>query len=160
MVPQSSCGAGGGHVGVPEVAADVVDDLGSGFDGAARGGGVEGVDGEDGFGALLQDGCDDGEDAGLLFFGGERRGVGAGGFAADVEDVGAFVEHFYGLGEGAFGGVPGRVEVAAVGEGVGRDVEDAHDEGSLAQREGAGAEVPVVMAAGGEGHGGILACSR
>ena len=41
-------GAGGGHGGVPEVAADVVDDLGSGFDGEAGGGGVEGVDGEDG----------------------------------------------------------------------------------------------------------------
>ncbi len=63
-------GAGGGHVGVPEVAADVVDDLGSGFDGAAGGGGVEGVDGEDGFGAVVQDSGDDGEDAGLLFFGG------------------------------------------------------------------------------------------
>ena len=61
-----------------------------------------------------------------------------------------------GLGEGAFGGVFGGVEVAAVGEGVGGDVEDAHDEGSPAEREGAGAEVPVVMAAWGEGHGGIL----
>ena len=125
-------GAGGGHVGVPEVAADVVDDLGSGFDGVARGGGVEGVDGEDGFRTLLQDGCDDGEDAGLLFFRGERCGVGAGGFAADVEDVGAFVEHFFCLVEGAFGGLAGSVEVAAVGEGVGCDVEDAHDEGSPA----------------------------
>ena len=44
-------------------------------------------------------------------------------------------------------------EVAAVGEGVGGDVEDAHDEGARAEREGAGAEVPVVMGARGEGHG-------
>ncbi len=153
MAAAAEFGAGGGHGGVPEVAADVVDDLGSGFDGAAGGVGVEGVDGEDGFGALLQDGCDDGKDAGLLFFCRERRGVGAGGFAADVEDVGAFVEHGEGVGEGSFGGVFGGVEVAAVGEGVGRDVEDAHDEGARAEREGAGAEVPVVMAAGGEGHG-------
>jgi len=115
------------------VAADVVDDLGSGFDGAAGGGGVEGVDGEDGLGALLQDGLDDGEDAGLFFFGGERGGVGAGGFAADVEDIGALVEHGDGLGEGSFGGVLGGVEVTAVGEGVGGDVEDAHDEGSPAE---------------------------
>ena len=64
-------GAGGGHVFVPEVAADVVDDLGSGFDGAACGGGVEGVDGEDGFGRCFEDGFDCGEDAGLLFVGGE-----------------------------------------------------------------------------------------
>jgi hypothetical protein len=146
-------GAGGGHVGVPEVAADVVDDFCSGFDGVAGGAGVEGVDGEDGFGTSLEDGFDDGEDAGLFFFGGEGRGVGAGGFAPDVEDVGAFVEHRHGLGEGAFGSVLGGVEVAAVGERVGCDVEDAHDEGSAAQSECAGAEVPVVMAAGRERHG-------
>ena len=68
-------GAGGGHVGVPEVAADVVDDLASGFDGMASCAGVEGVDGEDGFGALFEDGGDDGEDAGLFFAGRERGGV-------------------------------------------------------------------------------------
>jgi len=43
--------------------------------------------------------------------------------------------------------------VTAIGEGVGCDVKDAHDEGSLAQSEAAGAEMPVVMAAGGKGHG-------
>jgi hypothetical protein len=61
------------------------------------------------------------------------------------------------LGEGSLGGVLGGVEVAAVGEGVGRDVEDAHEDGPLAQRKGAGAEVPVVMATRGKGHGWILA---
>ena len=121
---------------------------------------MEGVDGEDGFRILLQDGCDDGEDAGLLFFRGKRRGVWACGFAADVEDVGAFVEHFFCLVEGAFGGLAGSIEMAAVGEGVGCDVEDAHDDCSPAQGESSSAQVPVVMAAGGEGHGGILACSR
>jgi hypothetical protein len=60
------------------------------------------------------------------------------------------------LSEGPFGSVLGGVEVAAVGEGVGGDVEDAHDEGSPAESYCAGAEAPVVMAAGGEGHGGIL----
>ena len=60
-------GASGGHVGVPEVATDVVDDLGSGFDGVAGGGGVEGVDGEDCFGMVLPDCLDDWECAGLLF---------------------------------------------------------------------------------------------
>ena len=92
----------------------------------------------------------------MFFFGGERGGVGAGGFAADVEDVGTLVEHGHCLGEGSFGGVFGGVEVAAVGEGVGCDVENAHDEGSLAQRQSAGAEMPVVTAAGCDGHGGIL----
>ena len=126
-------GTGGRHFGVPEVAADVVDDFCSGFDGVTGGDGVEGVDGENGVGTLLQDCGYDGEDAGLLFVGGERGCVGAGGFAADVEDVGAFVEHGEALDDGAFGGVLGRVEVAAVGEGVGGDVEDAHDESSPAE---------------------------
>ncbi len=138
------------------MAADVVDDLDSGFDGVASGGCVEGVDGEDGFGALFEDGFDDGEDAGLLLVGCERGGVGAGGFAANIDDAGALVEHLEGLGEGSFGGVLGGVEVAAVGEGVGRYVEDAHDEGAMAERECAGSEVPVEVWAWGEGHGGIL----
>ena len=83
-------------------------------------------------GFFFQDRFDDGEDAGLFFVGGERCGVGAGGFAAEVEDGGAFVEELEGLGEGSLGCVVRRVEVAAVGEGVGCDVEDAHDDGSRA----------------------------
>ena len=107
MVPQRKLAQVADMAGSQSVAADVVDDFGSGFDGGAGGGGVVGVDGEDGFGALFEDGFDDGEDAGLFFVGGEGGGVGAGGFAADVEDVGAFVEHVEGLGEGAFRGVLG-----------------------------------------------------
>ena len=145
------CGTGGGHGWVPGVAADVVDDLGAGFDGEAGGGGVVGVDGEDGVRALAEDGGDDGEDAGLFFGGGEGGGVGAGGLAADVEDLGAGVEHGESLGEGAVGCVLGGVEMAAVGEAVGRDVEDAHDDGSRAEWEGAGAEAPFVESACGHG---------
>jgi len=145
-----------GHVRVPEVAADVVDDLCPSFDGVAGGGGVEGVDGEDGCWALLEERFDDGEDAGLFFARGEGGGIGAGGFAANVDDVGGFVEHFFGLFEGPFRGMLGSVEVAAVREGVRCDVEDAHDEGPSTKGEGAGAEVPVVMGARREGHGGIL----
>ena len=142
-------GAGGGHGRVPEVAADVVDDLGAGLDGEAGGFGVVGVDGEDGVGAGGEDGAEDGQYAGLLFGGGDGDGVGAGGFAAEVEDVGAFVEHCERVVEGG-GGVE---ELAAVGEGVGRDVEDAHDERPRAEREGAGAKAPVEARADGKGHG-------
>jgi len=152
-------GAGGGHALVPEMAADIVDDLDSSFDAELRGAGVEGVDGEDGIGSLSEDGFDDREDAGLLLFSGERSRVGPSGFAADVEDVRAFVEHLEGVGDGADRGVFGRVEVATVGEGVGRNVEDAHEDGSLAQGKGAGAEVPVEVWARREGHEGILAVS-
>ena len=41
-------GAGGGHGGIPQVAADIVDDLGSGVDSEAGGGRVVSVNGEDG----------------------------------------------------------------------------------------------------------------
>jgi hypothetical protein len=49
--------------------------------------------------------------------------------------------------------VLGGVEVAAVGEGVGGDVEDAHDECSRAESESAGSQAPVEMGARGERHG-------
>jgi hypothetical protein len=52
--------------------------------------------------------------------------------------------------------VLGRVVEAAVGEGVGRDIEDAHDQSALAKNESASAKMPVVMGAGSEGHGVIL----
>ena len=46
----------------------------------------------------------------------------------------------------------GGVELASVGEAVGGEVEDGHDEGAGAEREGSGAELPVVGGACGEGH--------
>jgi hypothetical protein len=131
---------GAGHGWVPEEAADVVDDLGAGFDGAAGGGGVVGVDGENRGGAVEEDGVYDGKDAGLLLFGRDGGGGGSGGLAAEIEEVRAFVEHAEGLIDRGLGGK----EMAAVGEGVGGDVEDAHDAGVAAEREGAGAEAPVV----------------
>ena len=149
-------GAGVGHGGIPLEAADVVDDLCPGGDGVAGGGGVVGVDGEDGVGCGFEEVDDDGEDASLLFVGGEWGGVGAGGFTADVDDVCAVIEEGEGVGDGALGFVGRGVEVSSVGEGVGRDVEDAHDAGVLAEGEGVGAEVPVEARAGGEGHGWIL----
>jgi hypothetical protein len=48
--------------------------------------------------------------------------------------------------------VLGGVEVAAVGEGVGCDVEDAHDESARAQRESAGSQAPVEAGTREEGH--------
>jgi hypothetical protein len=149
-------GACGGHALVPKMTADIVDDLGSGFDPELCGAGVEGVDGEDGLGSLFEDGFDDGEDAGLLLVGGERGRVGASGFATNVEDLCAFIEHSHGLGQCSFGSILGGVEVAAVGEGVGRDIEYPHDDGALAQGKNAGAESPVEAWAGGESHEGIL----
>ena len=125
----------------------------SGGDGLPGCCGVEGVYRQDGLWALSEDGFDDGEDAALFFFRGKRCSVRTSGFAAAVEDVGAFVEHSESVLYGAVGRAVGRVEVAAVGEAVGRDVQDAHDEGALAKRECAGAEVPVEVWPRGERHG-------
>ena len=51
-----------------------------------------------------------------------RAAIGAGGFCADVDDVGAFGDHAAGLRQRAFR----RDEGAAVGEGIRGDVEHAH----------------------------------
>ena len=107
-------GEGGGHGGVPGEAADIVDDFGSGVEGAAGDGGFIGVDGEDGVGALPPDGLDDGQNAVDLLLGGDGSGergslggggggAGTGGFAADIENVGAFVEQRDGMGDGGLG---------------------------------------------------------
>lgn len=138
-------GAGRGHGRVPEMAADVVDDFGAGLDGETGGGGVVGVDGKDGVGAGFEDGAEGRENAGLFFFREDGRGVGAGGFAAKIEYVRAFVQHLQGVGDRSIQ----CEEIAAVGEGVGCEVEDAHHEGARAEREGAGAEMPLEVGAGG-----------
>src|SRR5206468_3386221 len=54
-------GAGLRHCGVPEVSADVVDDLGAGVDCEAGGFGVERVDGDDGIGTGGEDCAEDGK---------------------------------------------------------------------------------------------------
>src|SRR6266545_2303055 len=59
-----------------------------------------------------------------------RSGVGAAPGAVDVDDVCAVVDHFSGMVERG-----GRIEkAAAVGEGIGSDVEDAHDQGAVERK--------------------------
>jgi hypothetical protein len=57
-------------------------------------------------------------------FGVERHGgaAGAGRFAADIEDVGALLEQLLAVLQRS----PGGRMRAAIGEGIGRDVDDAH----------------------------------
>ena len=141
----AGAGADGGHFGVPVKAGDIVEDGCTGGEGGAGGGGFVGVNGEDGGGASLEDAFDDREEAGLFLVGGDERGggvagvgAGAGAFCAEVEDICAGVEEVEGVGDGGVG-----VEVeAAVGEGVRSDIEDGHDEGSLAEGQGAVGELP------------------
>jgi hypothetical protein len=74
----------------------------------------------------------DWEKAAEFFVGGDGVGAGACGFCPDVEDVGA---GFF-QGEGVIDGSAGICEFAAVGEAVGGDVEDAHEQRARAKDEG------------------------
>ena len=130
----TKAGAGGGHSGVPEVTADIVDNLGTSVNRETGGGGVEGVYRENGGGLCLEDGFDGGKDACMFFVGRERSRFRTRGFAADVEDIGSFLEHLEGLTNSAVGSGLWGVEVAAVRERVRSDIEDAHDDCPLAER--------------------------
>jgi hypothetical protein len=88
----------------------------------------------------------------LFFLRAEGLRAGAGGFSTDVDEVCALVEHRERVLDGAFG----MKEGAAVGEGVRRDVEDAHDEGGFAERKGAGAELPGEWWGADESHTGTM----
>ena len=72
-----------------------------------------------------------------------RRSVHAGsgtrGFPADIDDVGAFAQQL----TCAFDGAGGIEKLSAIRKGVGSCVDHAHDQRSLAEFEGALAEVPV-----------------
>jgi len=74
-----------------------------------------------------------------LFGFGDPGRTRAGGFRADVDDVGALFLEFDGAGEGAV-----RVGVlAAVRKGVGSDIEHTHDERPVAQGDGPVRQFPV-----------------
>ena len=83
---------------------------------------------------MAREAVEDGEDAAEFFGFGDGRMAGAGGFGADVEEVGAVGLEVQGLVQGG-GGVE---EAAAIGEGVGGEVEDAHQAG---RRQGTGFRV-------------------
>ncbi len=137
------------HGGIPEEAADVIDDLHTGLDGKLRGVRAVGVDGQEGARLLLQDAFDDREDAiGFLLVGDGLAGAGTGGFAADVDDPCAIVQHAESGSDGGFGAAV----LTAVGEGVGCDIEDAHDDGGLAEGEDAVGEGPSGMGLRQWGH--------
>lgn len=95
-------GAGLRHGGVPRKSRDVVDDFCAGSDGGAGRCGVIRIHGEHRLRALAEDGGEDGEDAVLLLLGGDGLGAGTRGFTAEVEEVGAFIEHGERVGEGGF----------------------------------------------------------
>jgi hypothetical protein len=130
------------------VAADVVDDLRACLNGQAGCLGVVGVDRDDRLGTRCEDCFEDRQNARLLFRGSERDGIGAGRFAAEIEQVGTVVEHFQRAADGSIG-----VEkLAAVRKGIGRDVENPHDESAFAERQNSGTKAPAEARANSEGH--------
>lgn len=117
-------GDSGKHGFVELSAADVVDDVGAGGDGRFSHGSPASVDRDYGVGELLADGEEERLESGG-FVGGRGEGDSRlGGDGTDVDDVGAGLEKFATVGHGLLG----RGIEAAVVEGVGADVEDAHDD--------------------------------
>ena len=104
-------------------AGNVINNVCTRGEGSSRYGGVTGVYGDEGVGKFAADGGDDGGGAAFLQLRGDGGGTGASGLPADVDDVGSLVQHapcmFNCGGYGIIG--------ATVGEGVGGDVENAHD---------------------------------
>ena len=110
----------------------IVDDVRTRGNGGAGGLRVHGVNADGG--AHLRDCLDDGQDAALLLLHADAHGTGAGGLTANVDNGGALGNHAGGAGDGVGGGVV----LAAVAEGVGGDIEDAHHEGAFGGERVAG----------------------
>jgi hypothetical protein len=122
-------GDGPVHQRIGQSAADVVDDAGAGAHRCSRRVGSHGVDADRH--ARGGEGLDDGDDARQLLVRWHALRSGAGGLAAHVDEVGSLRVHLE-----AVGHRPVTVEEEpAVGEGVGGDVEDAHDERAIQARE-------------------------
>jgi hypothetical protein len=119
-----------GEEGIPGEAAGVIDDFGAVFNGEFGYLGLIGID-RDGDAEFAFEALEDGDEAADFLGGGDTGAAGLGGFGADVDDVGALLFEFEGAGKSAVG----ILVKTAVGERVGGDVEDAHDEGSFAETD-------------------------
>jgi hypothetical protein len=114
---------------------DVVEHLSAGADGGFGDDGAACVDGNGDFEAALAQAFKNGKKAAKLFSGADAAGAGPRGFSTNIENVGAGALHR----ESVIDGVARVKKSATVGEAVGRDVEDAHEEGAFAEEERAGA---------------------
>ena len=121
-------GSGGRDVRLALKAPDVVDDGRPSPERRLRCLGLVGVDGHRRK-AACHEPLDDRHHAGHLFLCRNFGRARSSGLATDVKDVGAFVGHVAGVGEGGFN----RGVASAVGKAVRRDVEDAHNQCSLAE---------------------------
>jgi len=130
-------GNGARELGFESEAAGIVNDSGAEFERALGDFGFVGVDGDGDADGVL-DALEDGDEALEFDCGGDAVGPRLGGFGADVDDVGALLLEFDGSRERAVGvGV-----FTAVGERVGGDVENAHQQGSVTETEFGTGEFP------------------
>ena len=136
-------GSGHNHFIAHAQAGHIVDDVRTGGNGGAGGLRVHGVN-ADGR-AHLRDRLDNGQDAALLLLHADAHRTGAGGLTANIDNGGALGNHAGGVGDSVGRGVV----LAAVAEGVGGDVEDAHHEGAFGGERVAGQGCYT----GGFGHG-------
>ncbi len=103
----------------------VVDHAGAGANSSGHHGGFAGVDRE----RSLRAGCerlDDGHYAADFFFGIDTLRPRPRRLAADVDQAGALLDHAQRMRDGRFA----VCEAAAIREGIGRDIEHAHDSGN------------------------------
>ena len=124
----------------------VVDDAGAGLQCGARDGGLHGVNRKRNFDARHQL-FDHRYDAAQFLGFADRLRPGARGFAAEVENFRALRDQFQRVRDGL-----GRIKkFSAVGKGIGRDVDDAHDERRARKNEFklSGAENAFMLAADG-----------
>jgi len=123
-------GSGARDIRLAAEAVNIVDDGCAGVEGGADDGGLGGIDAEGDVDFANQLG-DDGDDAGEFVLLADGLEAGAGGLCAEVQDVGALLDHAQALAQGGLG-----VGVEAVaGEGVVGAVNDAHEERAAAPDE-------------------------
>lgn len=113
------------HGLVTFTAGDVIDDRSTYLDTATRDAGAKGIDGDGDMRKCLVNPFDGWQHARGFFSFGYVGGAGSGRISADVEHIGAFMDHFFGVPQL---GVRVR-EFATIVETVGRNVDYAHHAG-------------------------------
>ncbi len=125
---QRSAGVGNGfrQHRVKGQGAGIIDDLDAERESFGGDSGLIGIDRDRHLEVALK-ALEDRNQAAELFGFGDPGGAGPGGFGTDINDVRSLLFELDGAGEGAVGvGV-----LAAVGEGIRGDIQDAHDEGPV-----------------------------
>ncbi len=140
---------GSGHRRIPTEARDVVDDVGTSVESSCGGRGVIGIDGEECMGPEMAQAIEDRKQTLLLELWLKRCGSWSRGLSSEVQDVGSLVEHDKAVTDG----VLDRVMNPTIRKGIRCAVEDAHEDGSLAESQRSVTEFPGEARPWEDGHG-------